>query len=100
MSKEKRGSLLSKCCSKLSRNGIIILRDADKDLHKKHRLTQYTEFFSTNFRFNKKTEKLDFFSSSEIYGTAPRLGLSVELLSRNDRNSNVIYLLRKNSAVN
>ncbi len=85
--------LLSRCFSKLKPDGIILLRDANKDLRGKHLITRYTELFSTSFKFNKAREKLDFFSADEIYATAEKYKMAAESINSNDRNSNIVYLL-------
>ena len=60
-----------KCLSKTYENFIGSLEIFDKDLAKKHLMTRYTEFFSTNFWFNKATNnKLYFFSGKKITDTA------------------------------
>jgi 2-polyprenyl-3-methyl-5-hydroxy-6-metoxy-1,4-benzoquinol methylase len=82
MSAEKREKLLSGCFMSLRNGGMVIIRDADRDISRKHLLTRYTEFFSTSFRFNKTTEKLDFFSKEEIFSLSGKYGMQAEVISR------------------
>ena len=46
----------------LNPGGSIIIRDADKDLQKRHLGTRYTEFFSTRSGYNKAINKHCIFS--------------------------------------
>jgi 1-acyl-sn-glycerol-3-phosphate acyltransferase len=56
--------VISNCISNLNTNGMIIIRDADKDMKKRHLGTRITEILSTNIGFNKTKYKLDFISSN------------------------------------
>lgn len=95
MPAEKQELLLSACIEKLNDGGSIIIRDADKDLIKRHLGTRYTEFFSTRFGFNKAEEnKLFFFSGSMIKGIAEKHKMSVEITDRTKLTSNILYILK------
>lgn len=95
MPEEKQERLLSACIRNLNEGGSIIIRDADKDLTKRHLGTRYTEFFSTHFGFNKAAEnKLFFFSGSMISGIAEKHNMTVEITDRTKLTSNILYILR------
>lgn len=54
---EKQEQLINSCVGHLNPGGLMIIRDADSDLKKRHQGTKYTEFFSTRSGFNKMGEK-------------------------------------------
>jgi 1-acyl-sn-glycerol-3-phosphate acyltransferase len=92
---EKQEQLLTNCIEHLNPGGIIIIRDADKELQKRHLGTRYTEFFSTRFGFNKSINKrLFFFSSRQISELARRNNMSVEIIDNAKFTSNLLYILR------
>lgn len=93
---EKQSVLLTKCIEKLNPGGLIIIRDADKDLRKRHFGTRYTEFFSTRFGYNKTVDnKLFFFSGRLIIETAAAGNMELEIVDSARFTSNVLYILRK-----
>jgi 1-acyl-sn-glycerol-3-phosphate acyltransferase len=87
---------IEKCIQKVNKGGMIIIRDSDKDLQKRHWGTQFTEFISTNFGFNKKEYKLDFVSRKMIIAVAQKHQLNLEIVDNAKFTSNLIYILRKN----
>jgi hypothetical protein len=79
----------------LKPGGIILIRDADKDLINRHFWTRYTEFFSTRFGYNKSLDKkLFFFSGKKINDFAQRNNLTVEVSESSKVTSNRLYILR------
>jgi trans-aconitate methyltransferase len=95
MPEEKQNKLLSSCVSKLNPGGTIIIRDADKDLEKRHFWTRYTEFFSTRTGFNKSlSKKLFFFSGGRIREWAHNNNMVMEVTESSKVTSNRLYLLR------
>jgi 1-acyl-sn-glycerol-3-phosphate acyltransferase len=96
MPEEKQEQLLINCIDHLNPGGIIIIRDADKDLKKRHIGTRYTEFFSTRFGFNKSLDsKLFFFSGRQIHELAGRNNMQVEVVDETSLTSNIFYILKK-----
>lgn len=93
---DEQERLLTKCIHNLHPNGIILLRDADKNLQKRHRGTQYTEFFSTNFGFNKTTNKLEFVSSEFIETIVKKNNMQLQKIDNTKLTSNIIYLIKQN----
>jgi SAM-dependent methyltransferase len=92
---EKQEQLLSSCAGRLNPGGTIIIRDADKDLDKRHFWTRYTEFFSTRFGYNKSLDKkLFFFSGQMINDFAARNAMSVEISESSKVTSNRLYILK------
>jgi 1-acyl-sn-glycerol-3-phosphate acyltransferase len=95
---EKQSLLVIKCIEKLNPGGLIIIRDADKDLQKRHLGTRYTEFFSTRFGYNKTVnKKLYFFSGRQIKDLAARYKMHLEVVDSTKLTSNILYILRKDN---
>jgi uncharacterized protein len=95
MPPDKQEMLLSSCIGKLSKNGSIIIRDADKDLKKRHLGTRYTEFFSTRFGYNKSAgKKMYFFSGKMISSMAGKHNMVVEVSDTTKLTSNILYILK------
>lgn len=96
ISEEAQEKLIENCASHLNKNGSIIIRDADKNLKKRHLGTQYTEFFSTKSGFNKlESEKLHFTSRETIQEIAKRLHLYFEVIDNTKLTSNLIFIISK-----
>jgi hypothetical protein len=75
---------------------MIIIRDGDKSMKKRHLGTRYTEFFSTNFGFNKlEGKKLHFTSQKFIVDIAKRFNLQFEIIDNTKLTSNVLLIIRK-----
>ncbi len=86
--------IVESCIKKLNNNGQIIIRDADKDLKKRHKGTKITELLSTNIGFNKTQFKLEFVSHSMIESIANNNNLNLQIIDNTKRTSNLIYILR------
>ncbi|WP_341227035.1 MMPL family transporter [uncultured Arcticibacterium sp.] len=87
--------LIVKTIESLNPNGLILIRDGDKDLEERHKGTKLTEFMSTNIGFNKTQNKLAFLSGRFIEKIATKHKLSFERIDNTKNTSNVIYVLRK-----
>ena len=88
---------IEKCIAKLTTKGMIIIRDADKSLQKRHIGTVITELLSTNLGFNKKQFKLEFVSREVIQDLTLSNHLSLEIFDQTKRTSNLVYILRRNT---
>ena len=96
MPKEKQERVLQKCVDALTQNGILIIRDGMRDLIKKHKGTQLSEFFSTTvFQFNKTENNLYFPSSDEMKLFAQNNKLGFEIINETKISSNLIMVFRK-----
>jgi 1-acyl-sn-glycerol-3-phosphate acyltransferase len=93
--KDLQISTIQKCIEKVNPGGMIIIRDSDKDLKRRHWGTAVTEFFSTNFGFNKTENKLDFVSRKMIVDIALKNQLKLEIVDNSKITSNLVYLLSK-----
>lgn len=85
---------INRCIEKLNEAGIILIRDADRNLAKKHRATRLTELFSTGTGFNKTTHKLHFVSRKVIEDIAFNHKLKLEIIRSSKLTSNSLYILR------
>jgi len=94
----KQEALMIKCIEHLKKEGMIIIRDGDKDLEKRHLGTLYTEFFSTKFfKFNKTIDnKLSFFSGNQIKELVQRFNLNLEIIDNSKLTSNIFYIITEN----
>jgi 1-acyl-sn-glycerol-3-phosphate acyltransferase len=93
---EKQEKLLTNCIRRLNSGGLILIRDADKDLVKRHRGTRYTEFFSTRSGFNKSAQQqLFFFSGKRIQDIARKFDMAIEVIDNTKLTSNIFYVLKK-----
>lgn len=93
-------NVIRKSIDSLNAGGVIVIRDANKDLKKRHRGTRLSEFFSTKLiGFNKTGEKgLFFLSAATIKEAAAGYDLSVEEIDNTKFTSNIIFVLRKHPA--
>jgi 1-acyl-sn-glycerol-3-phosphate acyltransferase len=93
---EKQNQLLENCVAALNENGIIIIRDGDRDLQERHKGTKLTELFSTKIiGFNKTENQLHFISRSEVETFAAKHNLKAEVIDNTKLTSNIVMVLRK-----
>ncbi|MBC8321653.1 MAG: MMPL family transporter [Bacteroidetes bacterium] len=85
--------VIESCIEKLNPGGLIIIRDADKDLGKRHLGTRITELFSTGLGFNKTKFELEFVSRSMIEDISEKHNLSIRIIDNTKLTSNLIYML-------
>ncbi len=96
---EQQIQVIDNCVSKLNKGGVLVIRDADKDIEARQKGTWYTEFMSTKvFGFNKtKTDGLHFVSGKLIKDTIAKYPhLSLEVLDTTKLTSNIIYVAKHN----
>ncbi len=93
---EEQEKLISKCILNLNSNGMLLIRDADSSMKNRHRGTRYTEFFSTNFGFNKTKNKLEFVSSDFIINVVKKHNFKIEKIDNTKLTSNIIYVIKQN----
>ncbi len=93
---QKQLSILRECMNKIPANGMIIVRDADKDMQKRIKGTKAIEFLSTKvIKFNKtKYKNLSFISGVRIISLAQENGLSVERIDNTKYTSDIIYIIK------
>jgi 1-acyl-sn-glycerol-3-phosphate acyltransferase len=86
--------LIEKCIRNLNPNGMILIRDADSSMSKRHWGTRYTEFISTGVGFNKTKNKLEFVSSTFIVDVVKKHNLDIQKIDNTKLTSNVIYVIK------
>lgn len=94
---DQQADLICRCMDKLRPGGIIIVRDGDAAMEKKHRGTKLTELFSTRLLgFNKTANHpLSFFSSATLRQTVESHGGTMERIDQTKFTSNVVFIIRK-----
>ena len=74
--------VLQHCFNQLNDEGLILIRDGEKD-NDKHVFTKITEFFSIQlFSFNKLEGKLNFLTENEIRKISDEETKSIKVLSQ------------------
>jgi 1-acyl-sn-glycerol-3-phosphate acyltransferase len=99
---EQQDRLILRCISKLKPGGLMILRDANKDMQKRHWGTRYTEFFSTKLAgFNKTTASgLHFTSADHIKRLLQTLpDTRYDIIDNTRVTSNIIFVIRKTEPI-
>ncbi|MDD4553349.1 MAG: methyltransferase domain-containing protein [Bacteroidales bacterium] len=95
---EKQDELLRKCLINLNPGGIILIREADADLKKRHERSKLTEFFSTRTGFNltpTADKVLYFTTANRIDAIAREFGLKLQVVDSKHITSNKLFLIRK-----
>ena len=92
---EQQRIIITKCFSALNVNGVILLRDGNKDLTERHKGTKFTEFLSTKvFGFNKKTDDgLTFLSGEMIKELAVKYNMDCREIDDTKYTSNILFLI-------
>jgi len=92
---EEQEKLIVRCIENLEDGGILIIRDADRQMGRKHFGTRLSEFFSTRIGFNKTEEsrnRLYFTSRAKISGILARYDMLVEVIDETKMTSNIVYI--------
>ena len=94
---DEQETLLQQCIERLLPGGVIIVRDGDSDMTKRHEGTRFTEFMSTRvIGFNKvKQERLSFFSAAHVRSLVSKYGAVAEQIDNTRYTSNVIFVIKK-----
>jgi uncharacterized protein len=95
---DQQVTLLRRCMENLTAGGVMLIREGLKDEERKHRLTRFTEFYSTRMGFNKTPgpdKKLRFLSRELIQRIADEHQLRVEVIAAKKRSSNVLLRICK-----
>ncbi len=85
--------MVRKCMESIRPGGVLLIRDGDRDLQKRHEATRMTEFFSTRFfTFNKTAgQALQFFSGETIRDLARRQHMDCRTLDPSSHTSNLSF---------
>lgn len=95
---EEQEKLIIRCIENLEEGGILIIRDADRQMGRKHFGTRLSEFFSTRIGFNRTQEganKLYFTSREKITGILSRYRMRVEVIDETKMTSNIVFIATK-----
>jgi uncharacterized protein len=90
--------LLVRCIEKLEPGGVLMVRDGDRQMGKKHFGTKLSEFFSTNIGFNQtrdNNKELYFTSKEKIMSILERQGMMVEIIDETKMTSNLVFIAFK-----
>ncbi len=97
--KKDQETVISNCIDNLKDGGMIIIRDANTKLKKRHTGTRFTELFSTKvFGFNKtisESKELYFISSDDILKIFKKHNMEAEIVDQTKLTSNIVYIIRK-----
>jgi len=97
LSTEGQLKVLDNCKKGLKDDGIILIRDGISNQMKKHKWTSKSEKWSTSIlKFNKTTGPLNFFDQSFINSWAQENDFEVQIISKSEKSSNVLFVLSKN----
>jgi uncharacterized protein len=98
---EEQKNLLLKCMNSLKRGGVLVIRDANKDMTRRHHRTQLTEFFSTRlFGFNKTGgHGLCFFSGQMIQDLAVSKNMEYFEMDHSRFTSNQIHVIKNTQTI-
>ncbi len=93
---EQQKIVIEKSIRSVNPNGLIIIRDGNADLEKRHRGTKLTEVFSTNiFGFNKTTAQgLSFLSANIIKEIASAHEMECTEIDESKFTSNIVFVLK------
>ena len=95
LNKDSQLKVLHHCLSNLNENGLIFIREGEKE-NKKHIFTKFTEFLSTKiFKFNKTEGSLNFITSLTISDLANKYDFKMEEISHSQITSNQLFILKK-----
>ena len=88
---------IEKCLDSLNENGVLVIRDGNKDLEARHKGTKLTELFSTKiFNFNKiSQEGLFFLSGNMIREIAAQQKMECKEIDATKFTSNIIFIIKK-----
>ncbi len=95
LTKNEQKELMNKMLNSLSANGQIILRDGDAEKENRQKGTALTEFFSTNFGFNKTRNDLNFITRNFVEDFAQEHHLNLKVIDHTKYTSNLIFVLKK-----
>jgi uncharacterized protein len=92
---EAQDSLIKQCIDKLSDHGILMIRDGNSEMKERHKGTKLTEFFSTNFGFNKTTNELHFTSKGNIMKSLEGYNVKIDVIDNTKLTSNIVFVIKK-----
>jgi 2-polyprenyl-3-methyl-5-hydroxy-6-metoxy-1,4-benzoquinol methylase len=98
MPENEQEKLIIRCVEKLKPGGVLMIRDADREMKNRHNKTRLSEFFSTRIGFNQTLaddKRLYFTSGKRILSILEGQGMMVEILKESKTMSNIIFVATK-----
>ena len=96
MPEDDQKKIIERCIMKLNKNGMVIIRDANKDMEKRHLFTKMSEIISTFIKFNKtKYNHMFFISKDMITKIAEKHSFALEVHDNSAITSNLTFILKK-----
>ncbi len=92
---QKQKALVQECCRLLKPGGMVLARDGNKEMKQRHVGTVLSEFFSTNFGFNKTENNLSFLGEQEMRSYIVGMEVTLEVIDQSKLTSNLFYCIRK-----
>jgi 1-acyl-sn-glycerol-3-phosphate acyltransferase len=95
LSPDQQESLIRKCIKALRPDGVLLIRDGDRDLKKRHERTRMTEFFSTRFFSFNKTDghPMHFLSGKTIRDLALKNHMDCRAMDQSAYTSNLLFVI-------
>ena len=92
---DQQDRLIQKCMDALNEHGVLLIRDGNRDIERKHRRTKLSELFSTRLLFFNKTagHRLHFISGKTIHDMALRHGMECRSIEQSDHTSNQLFVI-------
>jgi 1-acyl-sn-glycerol-3-phosphate acyltransferase len=90
--------LIVRCIESLEEGGTLMIRDADRQMGRKHFGTRLSEFFSTRIGFNQTREdrkKLYFTSRAKITEILSRYDMQIKVIDETKMTSNIVFVATK-----
>jgi uncharacterized protein len=95
LDKDSQHIVLDNCFNGLNKNGLIFIRDGEKE-SSSHIFTKITEFLSTKiFKFNLINGELNFISKAEIQFIAEKNNFYIETHNHSNITSNKLFILKR-----
>jgi 1-acyl-sn-glycerol-3-phosphate acyltransferase len=95
---DEQEKLIVRCIEKLEVGGVMIIRDADRQMGRRHAGTKLSEFFSTRIGFNQTSgdkKELYFTSREKISEILLRYNVKVEVIDETKMTSNIVFIVIK-----
>jgi 1-acyl-sn-glycerol-3-phosphate acyltransferase len=96
---DEQEKLIVRCIEKLEEGGVMIIRDADRQMGRKHAGTKLSEFFSTRVTgFNQTREgnkELYFTSKDKIMKILAGYNLKVDVVDETRMTSNIVFVVNR-----
>ncbi len=92
---DQQKKVILQCMESLRPKGMIIIRDGNNELKKRHLGTRLTELISTKTGFNKTEHPLSFISESMIRDLVDLSHFDVEVIDKTQFTSNIIFVMTK-----